>query len=358
MPCRRVALLVVTSALFVVTGARPAAAQGNTAEMLSGAVRLYEDLQVERAVVLLRQVISPSSPYEVSREQRIQAYKYLGAALAVLGQGDSAVVYLRAAVERDPFVDMDPQNFSAAERAALAQARTRTFAVAARPVAATTLDPRTERLAFTVLTTHAARLSVAVQGAGGNLTAADEATLLDADVDGLRELPWNAVLRDGRLAPPGRYVLHAAGVSALNGGADTTRVWFDVRHEREALEDTLPALGPADFLPERHSTAVAGRDLLRGLGMAGAALVAHMVVTDRQLGGGGAYAGAAAIAGTAAGAAAFVTRQRNRAIPANVAENARRRGARARHNAAVVERNADRIGRTRLVVTPAAGAAP
>lgn len=355
---RRLARLAVTASLFVATTGRAAGAQGNTAEMLAGAVRLYEDLQVERAVVLLRQVVSPSSPYEVSREQRIQAYKYLGAALAVLGQGDSAVVYLRAAVERDPFVDMDPQSFSAAERAALAQARTRTFAVAARPVAATTLDPRTERLAFTVLTTHAARLSVAAHGAGGNLTAADEATLLQAEVDGLREIPWNAVLRDGRLAPPGRYVLHAAGLSALTGGADTTRVWFDVRHEREALEDTLPALGPSDFLPERHSTAVAGRDLLRGLGMAGAAMLAHLLVADRQLGGGGVYAGTAAIAGTTAGAAAFLARQRNRDIPANVAENARRRDARAQHNVAVAQRNADRIGRTRLVVTPAAGAAP
>ena len=357
MSWRRLARVVVP-ALLMGTFARPAGAQGNTAETLTGAVRLYEDLQVERAVVLLRQVISPSSPYEVSREQRIQAYKYLGAALAVLGQGDSAVVYLRAAVERDPFVDMDPQSFSAAERAALAEARTRTFAVAARPVAATTLDPRTERLAFTVLTTHAARLTVAVHGAGGNLTAADNAALLDAEVDGLRELPWNAVLRDGRLAPPGRYVLHAAGSSALNGTSDTTRVWFDVRHEREPLEDTLPPLGAADFLPERHSTAVAGRDLLRGVGMAGAALLAHVVVADRRLGGGGAYAGAAALGGTAAGVVAFLVRQRNRDIPANVAENARRREARAEHNAAVMQRNADRIGRTRLIVTPAAGAAP
>lgn len=353
-----VARCSVVAALLFLSTARPAAAQGNTAETLRGAVRLYEDLQVERAVVLLRQVISPSSPYEVSRDQRIQAYKYLGAALAVLGQRDSAVVYLRAAVERDPFVDMDPQSFSAPERAALAQARSRTFAVAARPVAATALDPRTERLAFTVLATHAARLAVVVRGAGGDRTAADEATLLESDLDGLREVPWNAVLRDGRLAPPGRYVLLVAGVSTLSGLSDTTQVWFDVRHEREALEDTLPPLGPADLLPERHSTAVASRDLLRGVAMAGAALLGHLVVTDRQLGGGGGYAGAAAIAGTTAGVAAFLMRQRNRDIPANVVENIRRRDARAQHNAGVTQRNAERIGRTRIVVTPAAGAAP
>ena len=43
-------------------------------------------------------------------------------------------------------------------------------------------------------------------------------------------------------------------------------------------------------------------------------------------------------------------------IPENAAENARRRADRARHNALVVERNAERRARTRLEIAPAAGA--
>lgn len=344
---------------FAALSAAPkaAGAQANTAETLASAVRLYEDLQVERSVVLLRQVISPNSPYEVSRDQRIQAYKYLGAALAVLGQRDSAVVYLRAAVERDPFVDMDAQSFSAAERAALAEARTRTFAVAARPVAPAAFDPRTERMTFTVLATHAARMTVVVRGAGAGAHESDAATLLEADNDGLREVPWNGVLADGRLAPPGRFVLVAAGRSLQTQRADSMQVWFDIRHDRSALEDTLPALGPADLLPERHPTSVAGRDLLRGVGMATAALLAHVVVGDRRLQGSGTYASAAALGGVAAGASSFLLRQRRRDIPQNVAENVRRREARARANAEIAARNAARIAQTRLVITPAAGAA-
>ena len=46
-------------------------AQGNTDETLKKAVQLYEELQVERALVLLRQVISPSSPFVVSSAQRV-----------------------------------------------------------------------------------------------------------------------------------------------------------------------------------------------------------------------------------------------------------------------------------------------
>ncbi|MFL5580461.1 MAG: hypothetical protein ACJ8AO_08810 [Gemmatimonadaceae bacterium] len=335
--------------------ARPAAAQANTAEMLASAVQLYEDLQVERAVALLRQVISPSSPYEVSREQRVRAYTYLGAALAVLGQRDSAVVYLRAAIERDPFVDMDAESFSPAERAALAEARARTFAVAVRPVAADTVDPRTERLAFSLFTTHeaAVRAEVRAAGAGG----AGSAVLLDGANAGLREVAWSGVTADGRLAPPGRYALVVTGRSDHTGLVDSVRVWFDVAHDRPALEDTLPSLGPADLLPERHPTSVATRDFLRGTGVAAAALLAHTLLRDRALGGGGRYAGTVALVGTAAGAWAFVSRQHRRDIPANVAENRRRLADRDRRNAEVARRNAERLAQTRLVVTPAAGAA-
>lgn len=347
-------------AMVVLLAAAPAIAraQANTAETLADAMRLYEDLQVERAVVLLRQVISPSSPYEVSREQRVQAYKYLGAALAVLGKSDSAVVYLRAALERDPFTDMDAQSFSPAERAALAEARTRTFAVAVRPVEDNAIDPRTERLSFAVLTTHGAALRVDVRGAGRGTTELETATLLDGESEGLREIPWNGVLSDGRLAPAGRYALVVTGRSRLTGRADSTRIWFDLRHERQALEDTLPPLTAAELLPERNSASVAGRDLLRGVAVAAGALLAHSAIADRHLGGGGRYAAAVAGAGLVAGTGAFVFRLRHRDIPENVVENARRVDERMRHNAGVRARNAERLAQTRLIVAPAAGAAP
>ncbi len=53
-------------------GAAPLRAQSATAEMLDRARHLYEDLEVERALVILRQIVSPASPFEVSREQRVE----------------------------------------------------------------------------------------------------------------------------------------------------------------------------------------------------------------------------------------------------------------------------------------------
>lgn len=346
-----------SAALLLAVAPRLARAQSNTAETLASAVKLYEDLQVERSVVLLRQVLSPSTPYEVSREQRVRAYKYLGAALAVLGQRDSAVVYLRAAIERDPFVDMDPQTFSPAERAALETARMRTFAVAARPVSPDTLDPRTERTTFTLLTTHLATMHAELQGAGAGATAQDVAVLVDGEGTGSREVSWTGVLQDGRLAPSGRYALFVRARSNLQPREDSSRVWFDVRHDRPALEDTLPALGVADLLPERHTRSAAGRDLLRGASAAAAALVTHGLLADRRLGGGGAYAASVSLVGASAGTYAFVLRQRRREIPANVAENRRRQAARAAHNADVTRRNLEKLAQTRLILAPAAGVA-
>ena len=350
-------IVALVAAATLALAPRVARAQANTAETLANAVKMYEGLQVERGVVLLRQVVSPSSPYEVSREQRVQAYKYLGAALAVLGQQDSAVVYLRAAVERDPFVDMDPQTFSAAERQALDAARLKTFAVAVRPIAPDTLDPRTERTNFALFVTHGAMLKAVLRGAGGGATELDAATLIEGDVSGPREVAWNGVLGDGRLAPAGRYVIVARARSALTSREDSALVWLDVRHDRPALEDTLAAIPAAALLPERYTRSAAGRELLRGVSVAAAAIVTQAAISDRRLGGGGGYAATIGVAGGVAGAYAFIWRRRHSEIPANIAENRRRQQQRAMFNAAVTRRNDERLAQTRLVLLPAAGVA-
>ena len=184
------------------------------------------------------------------------------------------------------------------------------------------------------------------------------ATLLEADVGGIRELAWDGLLGDGRLAPAGRYAFHVSGTSARSGRSDSTAVWFDLRHLHPPLEDTLPPLGAADLLPERHDASMARSNLLRGAGLAAAALLAHTLVADRRLDGGGGYALAAAGAGFAVGSTSFLLTKRRREIPANVAENRRRMDERARRNAEIDARNAERLALTRIVLSPAAGVGP
>jgi hypothetical protein len=352
---RRTARLLPIAALALVlplAAPAPLAAQENTEEMLREAVDLYQDLQVERALALLRQVVSPSSPFEVSRPQRVQAYTYLGASLAILGRRDSALVYFRAALERDPFVDLDPTVFTATEREAFAEARRAVFAIGLRPLRAERIDPAREAFTFTVVTTHAAALDVSTRPVDGTGPIA----LPVPEGEGVRELRWRGLRADGHLAAPGRYALVVAGTSPLSGRADSVVAWFDLSHDRPPLEDTLPALRPDELLPERHPRAAPVRLLARGLGIAGGALLLGRVVGNPTLGEGHrtfAYgvAGAAAIAGIAAS----LRLQRNPELPDNIAENRRRTEARARANAEIAARNAERIAATKLVIVPAAG---
>ncbi len=353
----RGALLVtalLAAPLATTLAARPAHAQGNTDETLRRAIHLYEELQVERALVLLRQVISPSSPFVVSSPQRVQAYKYLGAAFAILGQPDSASVYFRAAIERDPFVDLDAQAFTAIERNAFAEARRRVFAVAIKPVVRTRIDPRTEHLQFVVLSTHAGFLQADIRDPTGGVSP-----ILASENDGVRDVAWDGVLADGRLASAGRYELVLRGESRLGDArADSTRLYFDLALDRPALEDTLPALRGSDLLPEHYPKSSSAVELAKGIGVALCALAVPAIIGGKALGSGARGMGiAVGVVGIGVGTAGFVWREHHDDIASNIAENARRRAQRASENAEIERRNAQKIAQTGLVISPAAGIA-
>jgi hypothetical protein len=322
--------------------------------MLQRARRLYEDLEVEQALVILRQVVSPASPFVVSPDQRVEAYKYLGAALA-FQQGeakrDSAITYFRAALERDPFVDLDPQSFNPAQIGAFVEARNRVFASAVRAVRRDTLVPGGGQLTIQALTTHAARMHVELHSAAGA-----RRVLYDGNNDGLREVRWDGLLGDGSLAPADRYQLDVIGESQLLRLTDTASTYLDVAWLHEPLEDTLPELGAADLLPEQYPASVATGNLLRGLAVAAGALLAQTALASTSLGSGNALlSGAVAGAGALTGVVSYAVRLGHRGIPANIAENARRRAERASANAAIQGRNAERLRQTRLAIGPAGG---
>lgn len=341
-------------ALLIAVAEAPALrAQDNTNEMLQRAIRFYDDVQVERALTLLRQVVSPSSPYEVSREQRVQAYKYLGASLAIQNMRDSAIVYFRAAIERDPFTDLDRQKFSPVEITTFAEARRRTFAVAARPIVRASFDPRVDRFVLTFLTTHAATARADIRPAGSMTTGT---VLFDGENDGVRELAWAGTLGGGRMAPTGRYELAVFAESRLNRRHDSTRVYFDLVQEHAALDDTLPSLRRDELLPERQPPSAGRRDLAKGLSVALVAIVMPSLIGNSNLNEGRGMAMSAAGAGTAAGVYAFFARRNHREIPENIVANRRRQAVRAAANVEIQRRNSDTLAQTRLVISPAAGA--
>jgi tetratricopeptide (TPR) repeat protein len=351
----RPAILAVAVLTAVAATAR---AQDSTARVLQQARALYERIELERALPLYRSVLSPSWGFEVTQAQRVEASLYLGAALVLLDERDSALAHFRTALERDPFADLDPARFTPSQLAAFQQARQTVFAIGVRPVVATRLDPRSGRLTFAIATTHAAAVRCEIRGADSTLVFP---VLVDEiPRGGLREIEWDGVLPNGQLAPSGRYafVLLARSRVGARGGiaraTDSTATYFDVKQEFPALEDTLADFGPGDLLPEQFSGSEARGDLLKGLGVAAGALFLAGVASNQDLGSAKGMATTVGVVGVTLGVTRFVTR-RGGARPENRAVNERRRADRAATNAEIRRRNADRLAQTVLLISPAAG---
>lgn len=350
---RRIVLAVV----LLAAGPAAARAQDSTAAVLQQARALYERIELERALPLYRSVLSPSWRFEVTQAQRVEASLYLGAALLLLDERDSALVHFRTALERDPFADLDPGRFTPTQLEAFRQARQTVFAIGVRPVAAMRLDPRSGRLIFAIAATHAAAVRCEIRL---DSTLAFPVLVDEIPRGGLREIEWDGVLPNGQLAPTGRYafVLLARSRVGARGGivrvTDSTATYFDVKQEYPALEDTLADFGPGELLPEQYSGSEARGDLLKGLGVAAGALFLAGVASNQDLGSAKGMAAAVGVVGVTVGVTRFVTR-RSGVRPENSAVNERRRAERAATNADIRRRNADRLAQTVLVISPAAG---
>lgn len=351
---RRIVLAVVMLAAVPAS----ARAQDSTAAVLQQARALYERIELERALPLYRSVLSPSWGFEVTQAQRVEASLYLGAALFLLDERDSALAHFRTALERDPFADLDPARFTPTQLEAFQQARQTVFAIGVRPVVATRLDPRSGRLTFAIATTHAAAVRCEIRLADSTL--AFPVLVDEIGRGGFREIEWDGVLPNGRLAPDGRYsfvLLARSRVGARDGivrATDSTATYFDLKQEYPALEDTLADLGPGDLLPEQYSGSEARGDLLKGLGVAAGALFFARVASNQDLGSAKGMAAAVGVVGVTVGVTRFVTR-RSGVRPENRAVNERRRAERSAKNAEIRGRNADRLAQTVLVISPAAG---
>lgn len=357
----RRALAIVAAGILTAVPAS-AFAQDSTAVVLQQARALYERIELERALPLYRSVLSPSWQFEVTQAQRVEASLYLGAALVLLDARDSALAHFRAALARDPFADLDPSRFTPAQLETFQQARQTVFAIGVRPIVPTKLDPRSGRLTFAIATTHSAAVRCEIRSTESTL--AFPVLVDEIPRGGLREIEWNGVLPNGQLAPTGRYafVLRARSRAGARGNTaasatDSTAIYFDVKQEYPALEDTLADFAPGALLPEQFSGSEARGDLLKGLGVAAGALFLAGVASNQDLGSAKGMALTVSVVGVTVGVTRFVTR-RSGPRPENSAVNERRRAERSARNAEIRGRNADRLAQTVLLISPAAGTSP
>ena len=331
----------------------PVAAQTTTAEQLSRAQALYDELELERAARLLRAVISPQWSEPVQPAQRVAALKLLGATLVLVGQADSAVTHFRNALQLDPFTDLEPDEYTPAQVGAFARARRRVFAVATRPVTEARIDPRLERIRVAFATTHAAAVQAELRSGDSIVKVFESAT------EGTSEIVWDGLTSRGRLAPSGRYEMRVRATSRVITATDSASAYFDLRTDTAPLEDTLPELAPGDLLPERKPASAGVAELGKGVVIAGGVILIAGPLTSATLGSDdGAKAAIVASAGVLAGIVAFIGARKQRDIPANVTLNRTRLDERRVANQAITERNAARVAQTVFIITPAAGKEP
>jgi hypothetical protein len=353
--------------VLLAVAVRPAAGQSSVAEQLKNAEEAYKKSNTERAKDLFATIIA--SRQQVTQEQRVTAYKYLGAYWSLQsspGAQDSAKSFFLAAIDFDPFTDLDRTIFAADELAAFARARAAAFKIGVQPVEPKALDPTStkpdsSRYTFRVVSTRPARMTATIVRLN-DATNTQEQIASMGNSDGVREVVWNGLVNNVR-ADTGIYEFRLDAVDSRPGGAAATtteRQRFRIDHVHARLEDTLPAfrdvnLGGVDTLRSRYSSGRPYTDGAKGAFVAALAGGLPFIAFSGQRDNMSSWkshvimgVGLGAVAGFGAGWYATSHRDDARAV----AENARRRNERAKFNAAVVARNRARIDKTILIIRP------
>ena len=190
----------------------------STDDKINQAVALYVKFEIEAARPLLQEVLSPTWLQPISTEQRVTAYKYLGASYAVIGKPDSAANYFVAALAYDAFTDLDRNLFSPPELAAFDLAKTKIFKVGIQPpfrakvVNPQSTTPDSTIYTFRITTTQRAQVTVTLTSKAAKDSGLSQ-TVFNGQSDGVNDIPWNGRINN-RLAPAGTYEFKVSGISS------------------------------------------------------------------------------------------------------------------------------------------------
>src|SRR5438105_6276782 len=197
---------------MLVAGVGRSGVAQSTDENLKKAVDMYTAFNIEGARPILLNIISPNYLLSVSTDQKVKALKYLGASYAVLDKRDSAVTFFTAALDYNPFTDLDPREFSAAELAAFSDAKQKIFKIAIRPIVPKILDNTYQ---FSLITTHRANITVEFF----NRDSTKREMLYQGDNDGAREMPFKGLMRDGTRVDSTTWEFRVKGASRVQSGS-------------------------------------------------------------------------------------------------------------------------------------------
>lgn len=341
-------LLVILSLFPAVAGAQ------TTAELIARAKNFYNNFQVEAARPILLGIISPNYLQQVLPSERVEAYKYLGASYALMEKPDSARIFFAAALDFDPFTDLDVNTFSAVELREFNEAKKTIFKVGVAPIRNRLVNPRNDSTSYVFRTITTGRGVLNARILSQPDTMRTQIPLYSGSNDGLRNIRWSGTRPNGQFADTGVYVIRVSA-QQTGGQEQTEQEFFRLEHHYEALEDTLPTFRPEQLLQERISTVAPYWDLGKGVLAAAASFGLASVALNNDVKGWSSHMAVAGGAGLLAGSVSFFYRRGNRTIRANADENARRQAQRTAFNDAVRARNQQRLDARFVIITPVAG---
>jgi hypothetical protein len=354
--------------LFVLIAATPARGRAQQAVEadLQRAQAMYAASNVEGARSIFGAILASKS--QVTTEQKVTAYKYLGGYWVLQNKPDSAASYFIAALDYDPFATLDATVFAPDEQAAFARARGKIFKIGIQPVEAAVLDPLSSDPAkrsytFRVVSTHMAALNVELISLTDSIRQGRETFPTISQNDGPRDIPWTGLINTQR-ADSGLYEFRVSATDLLNRGNPPIREThkFRIQHVYAPLEDTLPTFvdvnaGGLDTLKSRLSGLVPVSDGVKGMFIAGFAASLPFVALSQHAGMSGwrSHFAAGIALGLTSGVVASWWGATHREDAAAKGENARRTQTRAAYNAGVRVRNQARLNRTILILRPVGG---
>ncbi len=337
---------VVVLVLLLATPLRAQNAGGGTAsELMTGAIRAYQDLDFDTAARLLRRVLTPPLVTGLGDPEHTRALTYLGAAEHYRQRHDSAIAVFRRLVLLAPRQRPDTLIFPPEITRLYNDVRSRTPVVAVRVPADTEFSVgEGGRLLAWLYPSTPHRVTVAISREDGRPLA----TVFTGPIGDSLDVRWNGRDSTGGLATGDRLWLTVAS-ERVAGARDPARlVRIPLRVELQGL-DTLPhppPLSARQLLPERADRRSGLRLLGGGTLLAAAAVSLPAILAPGERASGTRFVVAGAL--TVGGLVGYLSRRTGSALPENAAINRTRRDAWRRQEDTVTRENAARIRAARF----------
>ena len=339
----RVVLLVLL--LATPLRAQNGAGGGTASEVMTGAVRAYQDLDFDTAARLLRRLLTPPLANGLDDAERTRALTYLGAAEHYRQRRDSAIAVFYRLVLLAPRHRPDTLIFPPEVTRLYDEVRSRTTVVAVRVPADTEFSVEGRLVAWLYPSTPH-KVTVAISREDGRPLA----TVFAGPIGDSLDVRWNGRDSTGALVTGDRlWLTVASGAAGQPGGGDPTHlVRVPLRVELNGL-DTLPhppPLSAGQLLPERAGHGSGLRLLGGGTLLAAVAVSLPAILAPGERASGARFVVAGTL--TVGGLVGYLSRRAGSPLPENAATNRTRRDAWRRHEDAVTRENAKRLRAARF----------